>query len=295
MHEVGVMQSALEIALEQAGRQGASRIDCIALRVGMLSGVVPEALEFAFDVVARGTIAEGGRLVVERVPILCVCAGCGAEFRADDLIFDCPHCRTARRPSAARARAGTRLPGGLLRCVATADAARTSARSTSTIIHMNTHDRHTSPARPRRPRRRGPHRAGPSGDPVEERSARGAEPGRLRGPGPLRPERALLAGLRQDRAAAADPRGPRRSAPRRGDRGGPGDRQRRPADPLGRGAGGADHDGQRLPPRGGDGGPGRRRRSTWTTSTCSSSRTWGTWSARPPTTWGRPSGWSCSP
>ena len=60
MHEVGVMQSALEIALEQAGRQGASRIDCIALRVGMLSGVVPEALEFAFDVVARGTIAEGG-------------------------------------------------------------------------------------------------------------------------------------------------------------------------------------------------------------------------------------------
>ena len=60
MHEVGVMQSALEIALEQAGRQGASRIDCIALRVGPLSGVVPEALEFAFDVVARGTIAAGG-------------------------------------------------------------------------------------------------------------------------------------------------------------------------------------------------------------------------------------------
>jgi hydrogenase nickel incorporation protein HypA/HybF len=105
MHEVGVMQSALEIALEQAGRQGAGRIDCIALRVGMLSGVVPEALEFAFDVVARGTIAEGGRLVVERVPIRCVCAGCGAEFPADDLIFDCPHCR---RPGA-RVRHGREL------------------------------------------------------------------------------------------------------------------------------------------------------------------------------------------
>ena len=60
MHEVGVMQSALEIALEQAGRQGAGRIDCIALRVGMLSGVVPEALEFAFDVVARGRSPRGG-------------------------------------------------------------------------------------------------------------------------------------------------------------------------------------------------------------------------------------------
>ena len=41
MHEVGVMQSALEIALEQAGRQGASRIDCIALRVGIALGRGP--------------------------------------------------------------------------------------------------------------------------------------------------------------------------------------------------------------------------------------------------------------
>lgn len=97
MHEVGVMRSALELALEQAGRQGANRIECIALRVGVLSGVVPEALEFAFDVVVRGTIAEGGRLVVEVVPILCACAGCDAEFRADDLIFDCPRCQ---RPGA---------------------------------------------------------------------------------------------------------------------------------------------------------------------------------------------------
>ena len=69
MHEVGVMQSALEIALEQADRCGASRIDCIAC-ARLLSGVVPEALEFAFDVVARGTMAEGGRLVVELVAIL---------------------------------------------------------------------------------------------------------------------------------------------------------------------------------------------------------------------------------
>jgi hydrogenase nickel incorporation protein HypA/HybF len=105
MHEVGVMQSALNIALEQAGRHGARRIDCIALRIGTLSGVVSEALEFAFDVVARGTIAEGGRLVVERVPILCACAGCGAEFRADDLAFDCPRCR---RPGA-RVRHGREL------------------------------------------------------------------------------------------------------------------------------------------------------------------------------------------
>jgi hydrogenase nickel incorporation protein HypA/HybF len=96
MHEVSVMQQALELALEQAGCQGASRIHRIALRVGTLSGVVPEALEFAFDVVSRGTIAEGARLDVERVPVLCSCPACGLEFRPAEPDYDCPRCLRPR-------------------------------------------------------------------------------------------------------------------------------------------------------------------------------------------------------
>jgi hydrogenase nickel incorporation protein HypA/HybF len=98
MHEVGVMQCALEIALEQADQRGASRIDCIALRVGLLSGVAPEALEFAFDVVTRGTIAEGARLVMERVPVACDCPSCGIEFEVENLMFDCPRCHRSGAP-----------------------------------------------------------------------------------------------------------------------------------------------------------------------------------------------------
>ena len=71
MHEVGLMQTALEIALRHAHRHGAGRIHGRTLRVGPLSGAVPEALEFAFDVIAQGTIAEGARLVIRRVPISC--------------------------------------------------------------------------------------------------------------------------------------------------------------------------------------------------------------------------------
>jgi hydrogenase nickel incorporation protein HypA/HybF len=92
MHEVGVMQDALEIALEQAARQGARQIHRLALRVGPLSGVVPEALEFAFDVVARGTIAQGAQFVVDRVPLVCACAACGLEFRPPDFDSECPRC-----------------------------------------------------------------------------------------------------------------------------------------------------------------------------------------------------------
>lgn len=92
MHEVSVMQSALQVALEQAGREGAARIHRVGLRIGALSGVVPEAIEFAFDLVVRGTIAEGADLELEAVPVSCSCKGCGLEFHPDELCFECPRC-----------------------------------------------------------------------------------------------------------------------------------------------------------------------------------------------------------
>lgn len=97
MHEVGLMQEALEIALEQARGQGARQIHEIRMRVGALAGAAPDALRFAFDVVAGGTMAEGARFDIETVPLVCYCAPCGAEFQAEDLFGECPRCG---RPSA---------------------------------------------------------------------------------------------------------------------------------------------------------------------------------------------------
>lgn len=92
MHELSVMANALEIALDQMRRQGASRIHVITLRIGELSGVVPEALTFAFEAVVIGTPAEKARLVVEVVPVLCHCPRCGNEFHPADVIYQCPTC-----------------------------------------------------------------------------------------------------------------------------------------------------------------------------------------------------------
>jgi len=86
------MQGAVDQALEQAQLAGAVRVHVLRLRVGALSGVVPDALEFACEAVTRGTIAEGARLEIERVPAACWCAGCHAEFSSDDFASDCPRC-----------------------------------------------------------------------------------------------------------------------------------------------------------------------------------------------------------
>jgi hydrogenase nickel incorporation protein HypA/HybF len=92
MHEVSIMEEAVRMALDTATSAGANRIRTLRLRVGALSGVVPDALQFAFDIVCRDTLAAGAGLVIETVPATCWCAACRAEFVCQDLVSECPRC-----------------------------------------------------------------------------------------------------------------------------------------------------------------------------------------------------------
>ena len=63
MHELALTQSLVDLVTDRtAGR----RVVAVHLRVGELSGVVAEAMEFSFDVVTAGGPLEGATLVVER-------------------------------------------------------------------------------------------------------------------------------------------------------------------------------------------------------------------------------------
>jgi len=97
MHEVSIMQSALDQALEQARQAGAQRVHEIHLRVGALSGVVPEALQMAFEALRVGTPAEGAALKIEDVPASFWCVVCETEFASEKLFAECPTCRCVSR------------------------------------------------------------------------------------------------------------------------------------------------------------------------------------------------------
>jgi len=92
MHELSIMQSALNLAVERAHQAGSHRLYVIRLRIGALSGVVPEALQFAFEALAPGTPAEGAELKIEHVPARFWCAECVREFQSDELLAECPDC-----------------------------------------------------------------------------------------------------------------------------------------------------------------------------------------------------------
>ena len=55
MHELSIIASLFEVLEEKAREARALRITSVKLRVGRLSGVVPELLESAFDAYGKGT------------------------------------------------------------------------------------------------------------------------------------------------------------------------------------------------------------------------------------------------
>ena len=92
MHEVSIMAEAVRMAVESAQAAGARRITGLQLRVGTLSGAVPEAMTFAWEVVRQNTLAATATLNIESVSAACWCATCQAEFECENFLSECPRC-----------------------------------------------------------------------------------------------------------------------------------------------------------------------------------------------------------
>ena len=92
MHELSLTQNIVDLAIEHAAREDAARILSITLEIGALSGVVAEAVEFAFDVCSKGTPAEGAVLNICHIAGRGKCLNCHKEAEIRTLTHLCPHC-----------------------------------------------------------------------------------------------------------------------------------------------------------------------------------------------------------
>ncbi|MCE5312259.1 MAG: hydrogenase maturation nickel metallochaperone HypA [Nitrospiraceae bacterium] len=93
MHEVSVAESLLKTVVEQAAAHNCTRIEKIILRIGRASGVVSEALVFAFDALKPGTMAENAVIEVMDVPVAGKCETCGSDFSVEEkYVLACPSC-----------------------------------------------------------------------------------------------------------------------------------------------------------------------------------------------------------
>lgn len=94
MHELAVTEGIISVA---TGAAGGRRIVAVDLRIGALSSFVDDSVQFYFDALSRGTLAEGAALRFRRVPAQGRCLDCGADFAvAPPLPPGCPACGSAR-------------------------------------------------------------------------------------------------------------------------------------------------------------------------------------------------------
>ena len=89
MHELAISSAVLESVLRHAeGR----RVTSVKLRVGHLRQVVPDSLEFYWDIVTREGICEGSVLEQEVIPARLACTACAREWEIELPVFRCPSC-----------------------------------------------------------------------------------------------------------------------------------------------------------------------------------------------------------
>jgi hydrogenase nickel incorporation protein HypA/HybF len=92
MHELSIVANLFEILEEKAKEKKAKKILSVRLKVGALSGVVPEFLETAFDIYKKDTLAAESKLEIEEVPLKIRCQRCDTEIVKDDFVFICEKC-----------------------------------------------------------------------------------------------------------------------------------------------------------------------------------------------------------
>ena len=95
MHEMGIVQSMLDIIEEQAESHNVKKVVRINLEFGVLTAVMPDAIRFAFEVLSKDGIAEGAELEITMIPIKAYCLDCGKSHVMDDYQPFCPSCDSA--------------------------------------------------------------------------------------------------------------------------------------------------------------------------------------------------------
>jgi hydrogenase nickel incorporation protein HypA/HybF len=93
MHELSITQDMLNLVLEQAEKAGAKEVGKINLVIGEMTGVVEDCVQFYFNFLSQGTIAESAALSFTMVPTTARCRVCDKPFELKEFDWTCPYCQ----------------------------------------------------------------------------------------------------------------------------------------------------------------------------------------------------------
>jgi len=93
VHELSIVHGIIGAATEAGEKAGARKVIALTLRLGVLSSVVEDALQFCYEVATEGTMLEKSKLVVRRLPVVIFCETCRDSRELPGIhSFRCPVC-----------------------------------------------------------------------------------------------------------------------------------------------------------------------------------------------------------
>lgn len=92
MHEMALCENVIRILGREAQVHHFRRVKTVRLQIGARACVAPEAMDFCFKAVSKGTLAEGARLELIREPGAAWCMNCGETVTVAERYDPCPQC-----------------------------------------------------------------------------------------------------------------------------------------------------------------------------------------------------------
>lgn len=92
MHEFSLAQNIIEIVEESITKNKVSKVSCVELEIGTLSGVELMALDMAIESLKPGSVIENAEIVKKIISGKAKCLNCQHEFEPEDYFVVCPSC-----------------------------------------------------------------------------------------------------------------------------------------------------------------------------------------------------------
>jgi hydrogenase nickel incorporation protein HypA/HybF len=95
VHELSIARNIIQIVNSSVEKDKLDLVDKIYLKIGLLSNVLIESLNFSYTSVIENTLLKNSRLYIELIPIKIKCNDCNEINTTNDFIFTCPDCKSS--------------------------------------------------------------------------------------------------------------------------------------------------------------------------------------------------------
>lgn len=95
MHEFGIAQEMVSMALQHAQENQAHRITHFRIEMSQSADESEDSLRFYLENLTRGTVANDAKFEIQRINPTMHCLKCGKEFEKVETVDKCPRCHSA--------------------------------------------------------------------------------------------------------------------------------------------------------------------------------------------------------